>query len=269
MHRISGLKFILIPWRSSDLMKNLMKKKPAAACMKKVMKRPATVEQQTESSGRKADSHGHVQQWRKMRQQRHREKTIQESGMSRYMQDKQQKTKRQALKKTKNVQVRARQAARNGLPYTPKGPPELARVAATAYAAEVKSIEAKEQAKEAMEAADGATKVAAHAHIMASRNQRTSERIMKRVRRLEVEVKTGLETLAETAAQAKRNEERLNADDRARGYVTPSPGDDSDSEYESLKGPPPNDRRGHQMIEGATKFQLIEWPPHDRGATKK
>ena len=109
-------------------------------------------------------------------------------------------------------------------------------VAASAYAAEVKSEEAMERADSAHEAADHAheaadeaKKAAAGAHVMASRNS-------KRIRSLEEEVKTVLETLAETAAWAKRNEEHLNTDDRNRGYVTPPPGLDSDEDED--EGPP-------------------------------
>ena len=109
-------------------------------------------------------------------------------------------------KKKENVQARARQAARNGSPYQTKWP-ELEGVAAAAYAAEEKSIKAMERADSAREAADEAKKDAAGARVMAIHN---SCRIVS----LE-------ETLAETAARAKRNEERLNTDDRKRGYVTP------------------------------------------------
>ena len=125
-----------------------------------------------------------------------------------------------AKKKKENVQARARQAARNGLPYQTKWP-ELGDVAAAAYAAEVKSIKAMERADSAHEAADSAheaadeaKKEAAYARVMAFQNS-------KRIMSLAEEVKTGLETLDETAARAKRNEERLNTDDRKRGYLTP------------------------------------------------
>ena len=128
--------------------------------------------------------------------------------------------KRKKEKQKKNVQARARQAARSGLPYQPQGP-ELADVAAHAYAAEVKSIKAMERADSAHEvadsaheAADEAKKDAAGARVMALQNS-------KRITSLEGQLKTGLETFAETAARAKRNEERLNADDRKRGYITP------------------------------------------------
>ena len=127
---------------------------------------------------------------------------------------------RMATRKKENVQARAKLAARNGLPYQTKWP-ELGDVAAAAYAAQAGSIKAmdvagsaREAAESAQEAADEAKKEAAYARVMAFQS---SQRIMS----LEEEVKTGLVTLAATAAQAKRNEERLNTDDRMRGYLTP------------------------------------------------
>ena len=148
-------------------------------------------------------------------------------------------------RKTENVQARARQAARSGLPYEPKLP-ELADVAAHAYAAEVKSIKAMERADSAHEAADSAREAAnkakedaADARAMAFENNKqilslagkvktdaADARAMasennKQIISLAGKVKTGLESFAKTAALAQRNEERLNTDDRQRGYVTP------------------------------------------------
>ena len=107
-------------------------------------------------------------------------------------------------------------------PYQTKSP-ELGDVAAAAYAAEVKSIKAMERADSAHEAADRAheaadeaKKEAACAHNMAVQNS-------KRITSLEELGWTAAKTLAETAARAKWNEERLNADDRKRGYLTPEP----------------------------------------------
>jgi translation initiation factor 2B subunit (eIF-2B alpha/beta/delta family) len=192
------------------LEKNLMKKPAAAmkkkkkkrsACMKmrkvmkkkvgrqKIIKRPAMHKKAwRENVWKEADSHG-IAHWK-------------------------------ANKKKENVQARARQAARNGLPYQTKWP-ELGDVAAAAYAAEVKSTKAMERADSAHEAADSAheaadeaKKEAADARVMAFQNS-------KQIATLQNVAKTVLETLAETAARAKRNEERLNTDDRKRGYLTP------------------------------------------------
>jgi len=133
------------------------------------------------------------------------------------------------LKKKENVQARARKAARNGLPYQTKWP-EYGDVAAAAYAAEVKSIKAMERADSAHEAADEAKEEAADARLVAGEARSVARLVAeeafqnnysKRITSLEEELETGLETLAETAARAKRNEERLNTDDRKRGYLTP------------------------------------------------
>ena len=113
-------------------------------------------------------------------------------------------------KKQENVRARARRAARSGKPYQTQVP-GLGDVAAAAHAAQAKSMKRADSAHEAAgsahEAADEAKKDAADARVMAFLNS-------KRITDLE-------ETVAETAAQAKRNEERLNVDDRQRGYVTP------------------------------------------------
>ena len=120
----------------------------------------------------------------------------------------------------KNVRARARQAARDNLPYQTKLP-MFGGVAAAAYAAEVKSRKAMEQAdrahgtavsahiaaESANEAADKAKEDAADARAMAIENS-------KRITSLAGEV-------AETSARAMRNQERLDTDDRQRGYVTP------------------------------------------------
>ena len=148
-------------------------------------------------------------------------------------------------KKKENVQARARRAARNGLPYQTKWP-ELEDVAAAAYAAEAKSRKAMERADSAHEAADSAHEAAnkakedaADARAMAFENNKqiislagkvktdaADARAMasennKQIISLAGKVKTGLESFAKTAALAQRNEERLNTDDRQRGYVTP------------------------------------------------
>ena len=167
------------------------KKKKRSACMKmrkvmkkkqKIIKRPSLYKKAWRENVRKeADSH-EIAHWK-------------------------------VQKKKENVQARARQAARNGKPYQTKllG---LGNVAAAAYAAEERSVKAMERADSAHEAAgsaheaaDEAKKDAAAARVVAFLNS-------KRITDLE-------ETVAETAAQAKRNEERLNVDDRQRGYVTP------------------------------------------------
>ena len=119
-----------------------------------------------------------------------------------------------------NVRARARQAARDNLPYQTKLP-MFGGIAAAVYAAEGKSRKAMEQAdrahgtavsahiaaESANEAADKAKEDAADARTMAIENR-------KRITSLAGEV-------AETSARAMRNQERLDTDDRQRGYVTP------------------------------------------------
>ena len=155
-------------------------------------------------------------------------------------------------RKKQNVRAQARRAARNGLPYQTKLPEfgDVADVAyaaeAAAYDAEVKSRKAMERADSAHEAADSAREAAnkakedaADARAMAFENNKqilslagkvktdaADARAMvsennKQIISLAGKVKTGLESFAKTAALAQRNEERLNTDDRQRGYVTP------------------------------------------------
>ena len=120
---------------------------------------------------------------------------------------------RKVQRQQENVRARARRGARSGKPYQTQVP-GLGDMAAAVHAAQVKSMKAMERADSAHEAAgsaheaaDEAKKDAAAARVVAFLNS-------KRITDLE-------ETVAETAAQAKRNEERLNVDDRQRGYVTP------------------------------------------------
>ena len=120
---------------------------------------------------------------------------------------------RKVQRTTQNVRARARKAARNGKQYqtTLRG---LGDVAALAYAAEEKGVKAMaradrahDAADEAREAADEAKKDAVCARAMVFQNS-------KRITRVEG-------TLAETMARVRKNEERLDADDRQRGYITP------------------------------------------------
>ena len=116
------------------------------------------------------------------------------------------KEKKEQKKKKENVTARARKAAREGKSYQTTSP-GLGKVAAVAYAAAVKSGKAMERADSAHEAADEAKKDAVCARAMVFQNS-------KRITRVEG-------TLAETMARVRKNEERLDADDRQRGYITP------------------------------------------------
>ena len=116
------------------------------------------------------------------------------------------KEKKKQNRKVRNVTYRARKAARNEKSYQARSP-GLKKVAAVAYAAAVKSGKAMERADSAHEAADEAKKDAVCARAMVFQNS-------KRIARVE-------ETLAETMTRVRKNEERLDVDDRHRGYITP------------------------------------------------
>jgi hypothetical protein len=116
-------------------------------------------------------------------------------------------------KAKENARARARRAARSNKPYNPPTA-RLKEIAAQAYAAEVTAMSGVKKAEGAHEAADEAKKEAANARVMAFRNS-------KHIASLQNVAKTVMETLIETAARAKRNEERLNTDDRKRAYLTP------------------------------------------------
>ena len=171
-------------------------KKPAAA-MKKMKKRSACIKRPAMTSAEKTKA------WREN-----------------VLMKKEQKTK-------ENVLVKAKRAARNGLPYQTKLP-RLAGVAAAAYAAEANSRKAMERADSAHERADSAHEAADSARQAAdeAKEDASAARALglenhKRITLLVGEVKTGLDSWAETAALAKRNAERLDTDDRKRGYKTP------------------------------------------------
>ena len=104
-------------------------------------------------------------------------------------------------KAKENARGRARRAARSNKPYNPPNA-RLKEIAAQAYAAEVTATSGVKKAEGAHEAADEAKKEAANARVMAFRNS-------KHIATLQNVGKTVMETLIETAARAKRNEERL------------------------------------------------------------
>ena len=128
-------------------------------------------------------------------------------------------------RKKENVQARARKAARNGVPYQTKWS-KYEDVAAAAHAAEAQGIKAMERADGAHEAADEAKKEAADARLAAGEarsearavaEEASQNNYSKRILSVEEELETGLEVLAETAAQSQRNEERMNAAELKRG----------------------------------------------------
>jgi len=131
---------------------------------------------------------------------------------------------RREQKLVENVKARARQAARSGLPYQSLHS-RLAEVADAAHAAEVRSKEARDQAAGAREVAGEAKEEARYARLVVeevrSDAHDMAEESSKRITSLEKQVEAGAETLRETVALTKNNEERLNTDDRKRGYFTP------------------------------------------------
>ena len=207
------------------------KKKKRSACMKmrcvmkkkvdppKIIKRPASTEEATRKRA-----------WRK------NTRTCKKGGKKWHDKETQWKEQR----KMENVQARAKRAARNGLPYQTKWA-ELGKVAAAAHAAEARSKEAQEQAAGAHEVAGEAKSEAIYARLVAeevkSEARTMAEENSVRFSSLEKHwesqwqetmalgkiVGAGQETLGETMALAKKNEERLNTDDRKRGYFTPRP----------------------------------------------
>ena len=133
---------------------------------------------------------------------------------------------RREQKLVENVKARARQAARSGLPYQSLHS-RLAEVADAAHAAEVRSKEARDQAAGAREVAGEAKEEARYARLVVeevrSDARDMAEESSKRITSLEKQVEAGEETLRETVTLTKKNEERLNTDDRKRGYFTPRP----------------------------------------------
>ena len=131
---------------------------------------------------------------------------------------------RSEQRQVENVKARARQAARSGLPYQSLHS-RLAEVADAAHAAEVRSKEARDQAAGAREVAGEAKEEARYARLVVeevrSDARDMAEESSKRITSLEKQVEAGAETLRETVALTKKNEERLNTDDRKRGYFTP------------------------------------------------
>ena len=131
---------------------------------------------------------------------------------------------RREQKLVENVKARARLAARSGLPYQSLHS-RLAEVADAAHAAEVRSKEARDQAAGAREVAGEAKEEARYARLVVeevrSDAHDMAEESSKRITSLEKQVEAGAETLRDTVALTKKNEERLNTDDRKRCYFTP------------------------------------------------
>ena len=126
------------------------------------------------------------------------------------------KRKDAEARKKKNVQTRARRAARKGKPYQTMSP-KLEHVAAAAYAAEAAAYAAEGKSEKAMEWAESAYERAGNAHEAAvSAHERADEakedaatayamaiENNRKIISLEGEVKTRLKSFAETQALTK------------------------------------------------------------------
>ena len=131
------------------------------------------------------------------------------------------KRKDAEARQKKNVQTRARRAARNGSPYQTRSP-KLQDVAAAAYAAEAAACAAEGKSKKAIEYAESAYERAGEAHEAAvSAHERADEakedaatayamaiENNRKVISLEGEVKTRLKSFAETQALTKSTDSK-------------------------------------------------------------
>ena len=134
----------------------------------------------------------------------------------------------------RNVRARARMAAKKGRPYVPSAA-GFQKLASQAHAAEVLAMAAIEKSEAAQETADEARQEAVAASSTAGdamteaveakhtseASQRLSEVTSERLNNMEKELKEGKEAWTKTEALGKHNEQRLNVDDRRKGYSTP------------------------------------------------
>jgi hypothetical protein len=146
----------------------------------------------------------------------------------------QRRQKEQKQRSASNVRARARVAAKKGASYAPRDA-KYKKVAAQAALAQ-------RMAKNAVDVADGAKTIAADAWdhaataAMEAAEAKTeaqdaqkdaaaalsmTEQTQLRVGNLEKRLQQGKDVLKETRELAKKNAERLDADDRRRGYATP------------------------------------------------
>ena len=131
-------------------------------------------------------------------------------------------------KAKENARARARRAARSNKPYNPPTA-RLKEIAAQAYAAEVTAMSGVKKAEGAQKEAAAARFEAAEAKSEAAGAKEVGDAARalavdaaERILKVEKEVSEGKEALRQTQALARHNEERLNTDDRRRGYFTPA-----------------------------------------------
>ena len=146
----------------------------------------------------------------------------------------QRQQKLQKQRKAWNVALRARSAAKKGASYTPRDA-EYKKVAAKANLAQKMAKNAVDVAGGAKTIAENAWEYAATARMEAAEAKTEAQDAQKdaaaalsmteqtqlRVGKLAKQLQQGQHVLKETRELAKKNAERLDVDDRRRGYVTP------------------------------------------------
>ena len=138
-------------------------------------------------------------------------------------------------KAEENACVRARKAARLNKSYTPRTKVGLQSIAAQAHAAEMIAMASHEAAEGALSGAAEAKSVAASSKEVSDAAHSIAVGAAQRVQHIQAQLSEGYQTqsnfqkqlsegkeaLRKTHALAEKNAERLNTDDRRRGYCTP------------------------------------------------
>ena len=135
----------------------------------------------------------------------------------------------------RNARARARKAARLNKSYTPRTEVGLQSIAAQAHAAEMIAMASHEAAEGALSGAAEAKSVAASSKEVSDAAHSIAVGAAQRVLNIQAQLSEGKESLRKTQEQlsegkealrkthalAEKNAERLNTDDRRRGYCTP------------------------------------------------
>lgn len=135
----------------------------------------------------------------------------------------------------RNARARARKATRLNKSYTPRTEVGLQSIAAQAHAAEMIAMASHEAAEGALSEAAEAKSVAASSKEVSDAAHSIAVGAAQRVQHIQAQLSEGYQTqsnfqkqlsegkeaLRKTHALAEKNAERLNTDDRRRGYCTP------------------------------------------------
>jgi hypothetical protein len=121
----------------------------------------------------------------------------------------------------RNARARARKATRLNKSYTPRTEVGLQSIAAQAHAAEMIAMASHEAAEGALSGAAEAKSVAASSKEVSDAAHSIAVGAAQRVQHIQAQLSEGKEALRKTHALAEKNAERLNTDDRRRGYCTP------------------------------------------------